>query len=99
KEPLLIHGKSLVIEKTQISQRRKMATQGAVFISFIKKSNQLKISTSGLPLMAEDLLPQLENKLLKLIHDNLMNREERYFIDQVKISTRQFYNNILGYKP
>jgi ribonuclease J len=32
KEPRLVHGNHLEIEKTQISQRRKMATQGAVFI-------------------------------------------------------------------
>lgn len=98
-EPILIHGNGEPIEKTQISQRRKMATQGAVFISFHKKSNQLQISTVGLPLRAQDLIPQLENRLLKLIHDNLWNREDNYFKDQVKIATRQFYNNFLGYKP
>ena len=98
-EPVLIHGRGTVIEKTQISQRRKMATQGAVFISYQKKNNQILISTAGLPLDAQNLLPQLEHRLLKLINENLMNRDEKYFIDQVKISARQFYNNILGYKP
>lgn len=99
KEPILIHGNGLVIEKTQISQRRKMATQGTVFISFLKNTGAITITTQGLPLMAQDLLPQLEKKLLKNIHDNLMNRKDDYFIDQVKISTRQFFNHMLGYKP
>jgi len=98
-EPVLIHGRGTPIEKTQISQRRKMATQGAVFISYLKKSNTIQISTVGLPLSAQNLLPQLEHRLLKLINETLYHRQEEYFIDQVKISTRQFYNNILGYKP
>jgi len=98
-DPVIIHGKSLEIEKSQISQRRKMATQGTVFISFIKQKQLLKISTIGLPLMVENLLPKLEQKLLHQINNDLQSREDKYFIDQIKISTRQFFNNYLGYKP
>ncbi len=99
KEPRLIHGKNIEIEKTQISQRRKMATQGAVFISYRGASAQLEITTVGLPLSAQESLPTLKNKLLTQIQDHLANREPNYFKDQVKISTRQFFNNLLGYKP
>ncbi len=98
-DPILIHGKGLEIEKTQISQRRKMATMGAVFLSYQKNSNRLEISTVGLPLMAENLLDQLKKKLLVQIQNDLLHREEKYFKDQIKISTRQFFNNFLGYKP
>ena len=99
KEPRLIHGKALEIEKTQISHRRKMATQGAVFISYHRNHNLMEVSTLGLPLMAQDHLDILKNKLLTLIQTQLLGREEGYFKDQVKISARQFYNNLLGYKP
>jgi ribonuclease J len=99
KEPRLIHGKSIEIEKTQISQRRKMATQGAVFISFYKTSSQLEITHLGLPLLANDLLDKLKSKLLEQIRKDLISRDENYFKDQLKISTRQFFNNFLGYKP
>ena len=99
KEPHLIHGKSLEIEKTQVSQRRKMATQGAVFISYHRSMGTIEISTLGLPLIAEDWKENLKKKLLDQIKTNLVSREDNYFKDQVKISTRQFYNNFLGYKP
>ncbi len=99
KEPRLIHGKSLEIEKTQISQRRKLATQGAVFISYHRTMGHLEISTLGLPLMAQELLGPLKKKLLEKIKKDLVTRQENYFIDQVKISTRQYFNNFLGYKP
>jgi ribonuclease J len=99
KEPRLIHGKSIEIEKTQISQRRKMATQGAVFVSFQKSTGQIEVSLLGLPLMANELVENLKKKLLEQIRKDLISREETYFKDQLKISTRQFFNNFLGYKP
>jgi len=98
-EPHLIHGKSLEIEKTQISQRRKMATQGAVFISYHRAMGHMEVTTLGLPLMAEELLPDLKRRLLDQINKDLGKRETDYFKNQIKISARQFYNNILGYKP
>jgi ribonuclease J len=67
KEPRLIHGKSLEIEKTQISQRRKMATQGAVFISYHKTSGKIEITNIGLPLIANEMLENLKRKLLEQI--------------------------------
>ncbi len=99
KEPRIIHGKGLEIEKTQISQRRKMATQGAVFISYHRTMGHIEISSLGLPLMANESLDNLKNKLLEQIRKDLISREENYFKDQIKIATRQFYNNFLGYKP
>ncbi len=99
KEPRLIHGKSIEIEKAQISQRRKMATQGAVFISYHRTSGKIEMTTLGLPLSAQDLVENLKKKLLEQIRRDLVSREENYFKEQIKISTRQFYNTFLGYKP
>ncbi len=99
KEPVLIHGKNLVIEKSQISQRRKMATQGTVFITYQRKTKTFDISLLGLPLMAQDHNEQLIKRLTHQIENDLANRDATYFKDQLKISTRQFFNNLLGYKP
>ncbi len=98
-EPRLIHGRSLEIEKTQISQRRKMATQGAVFISHHRSTGHLEVSLIGLPLCANNELENLRRKLLEQIRRDLVSREDHYFKDQVKIATRQFFNHFLGYKP
>ncbi len=97
--PRIIHGKFLEIEKTQLSQRRKMATQGAVFISYHKSVGHIEITTLGLPLMAQDLIENLKMKLLEQIRKDLISRQDSYLKDQVRISARQFYNNFLGYKP
>jgi ribonuclease J len=99
RDPKLIHGKSLEIEKTQISQRRKMATLGAVFISFHKHTQKLEISLLGLPIGANESREKLKNILLDQISKNLNSRDDEYFKNQLKILTRQFYNNYLGYKP
>ncbi len=99
KEPRLVHGNHLEIEKTQISQRRKMATQGAVFVSYHETMGQIDISTVGLPIMVQDLSESLQKTLLKLLKSELKSREPSYIKDQVKIRTRQFYNLHLGYKP
>lgn len=99
REPRLIHGKGLEIEKTQISQRRKMATQGAVFVSYHRSMGHMEVTTMGLPLMAQELLDKLKQKLLEQIRRDLSGREEGYVKDQLKIATRQFFNNFLGYKP
>lgn len=98
-DPKLIHGKNLEIEKTQVSQRRKMATQGAVFITYQRAQNRLDVSLLGLPLMAQDLIDNLQKKLLQQLKGDLAGREESYVRDQLKISTRQFFNNFVGYKP
>lgn len=99
KEPRLVHGRGHFIEKTQISQRRKLATQGAVFISYHKGIGEMEVTTVGLPLMADDLKEALKNKLMDQIKKDLHSRDESYFKNQIKISARQYYNNILGYKP
>lgn len=99
KEPVLIHGKNLLIEKTQISQRRKMATQGAVFVSFLRDKSALEISFQGLPLMMDTHQEPLKKFLLDQVARNLQSRETAYFKEQLRILTRQYLNNLLGYKP
>lgn len=99
KDPRLIHGKRLEIERTQISQRRKLATLGAVFVTYVSAKNELKISSLGLPLSAEDLKERLIKKLENSIKKDLHSREPEYVQEQLRIQTRQFYNNFLGYKP
>ncbi len=99
KEPRLVHGKQLEIEKSQISQRRKMATQGTVLISFVRKTGSMEVSLIGLPLMAQAKIDQLKDRLTQQIAKDLISRDENYFKDQLKISSRQFFNQILGYKP
>lgn len=98
-EPKLIHGKNLEIEKTQISQRRKLAEQGVVFISIEKKTQKVTVTHLGLPLIVESKIETLKKNLLHQIKENLHTREDDYYRDQIRIMTRQYFNAFLGYKP
>lgn len=99
KEPRLIHGNHHEIEKSQISQRRKMATQGAVFISYHASSGQLDITPIGLPIFVQEEQEKLKTRLTDLLRSELSRRDQNYVKDQIKIATRQYYNQLLGYKP
>lgn len=98
-EPRIIHGRNLEIERTQISQRRKLATQGVVFVSIEKKTQKVQITHLGLPLMAESKIETLKKNIIHQIKENLHSREDEYYRDQVRIMARQYFNAILGYKP
>jgi ribonuclease J len=98
-EPIIIHGRGLPIERTQISQRRKMACQGTVFISLDRVRGIINVSTLGLPVSAADLLPKVREFIMNKVRTDLGSRQDDYARDQIKIATRQFYQQELGYKP
>lgn len=98
-EPIIIHGRGLPIERTQISQRRKMACQGTVFISLDRVRGIINVSTLGLPIAAAELLPKVREFIMNKVRTDLGSRQEDYARDQIKIATRQFYQQELGYKP
>ncbi len=99
REPHLIHGNGQVIERSQISQRRKLATQGVVFISVDRKRNILEISTQGLPLAMAGEEAALAEFLTHKLSSDLGKRDIIYAKDQLRIAARQFYQARLGYRP
>ncbi len=78
KEPILIHGNMLPIEKTKISERRKMACQGSVFVSFKPVKNELTITTLGLPESAISSIEKLKKNILHKYSDDLHSRKPDY---------------------
>ncbi len=98
-EPQLIHGRDIMIERSQVSQRRKMATQGAVFVSLDRVRGLCHVSTQGLPLACQGGLPKLRSLILDKVRDGLDHRGPDYAADQIRIMVRQFYQHDLGYKP
>jgi ribonuclease J len=99
KEPILIHGNMLPIEKPKISERRKMACQGAVFVSFKVSKNELQITTQGIPDQFSSDTSKIKSIILNKYQDDLHHRNQEYKIDQLKILIRQYFNNLIGYKP
>lgn len=99
KEPLLIHGDDIVIEREKISERRKIANSGLVVISANIKNHNIHITTKGLPLMCDKHHEALKDLMNYTAFNELKNRDHDYTSEQMRIKTRNFYKQFLGYKP
>jgi ribonuclease J len=102
-DPIIIHGKQLVLEKEKVSERRKLACNGAVFISLkISKSltsvEKISFSLQGLPTLVTindgKFLRFLENYFIQISFKNMDKTSE-----ELRIAVRKYFDQILGYKP
>ena len=89
--PLIIHGNDLEIEREKISERRKLATLGVVFISLSKKS--VSYTTMGIPNISDQ-----DNELF-IGHLKELNSSNKESDEEVRIYARRFFGNLLGYRP
>jgi ribonuclease J len=102
-DPILIHGKGIEIERSAISERRKLANNGLVVVSVNitdYKNNLCKFSFDfkGLPNLVENNRDEFNSFLLtqtKLIKMKDYTR----FSEELRISVRKYFNASLGYKP
>lgn len=102
-EPLLIHGKQIEIERSAISQRRKLACNGAIFISVgIESLHKNKVSIrynfNGLP----NIINEVKEEFNQVLRIELKSRRIKLLeetSEELRIFTRRYFNNILGYKP
>jgi ribonuclease J len=102
-EPLLIHGKGIVIEKEKISERRKLACNGALFLSLKLSSTRAKVEKYsfhfiGLPL----LITQNEDKFKKFLDSYFIQinfKDENKTNEELRIAIRRHLEQFLGYKP
>lgn len=90
KEPLLIHGKNIILEKEKVSERRKLSNNGLIVCHINHKHIDLK--TMGLPHAFDHHLASLEKSISRQLAKSSDYEELRIFI-------RKYANNILGYKP
>ena len=102
-DPIIIHGKQLVIEKEKISERRKLACNGSVFIS-LKVSNNLtnveKISFTfqGLP----NLVTKTDDKFRRFLENYFVQisfKDMDKTTEELRIAVRKYFDQYLGYKP
>ncbi len=98
--PILIHGDRVVIEREKISERRKMATLGTVFISIASQSlkragQRVQVSTMGIP-HNEEQISQLQEICFDIFLEKgtLDQRNEK-----IRVAVRRYFQNILGYRP
>ncbi|MDO9184155.1 MAG: ribonuclease J, partial [Bacteriovorax sp.] len=102
-DPVIIHGKQLVLEKEKISERRKLACNGSVFVSLkISKSltdvEKITFTFQGLPLLVtkndDKFRKFLENYFVQISFKDLDKTTE-----ELRIAVRKYFDQILGYKP
>jgi ribonuclease J len=102
-DPVIIHGKQLILEKEKISERRKLACNGTVFISLkISKSltevEKISFTFQGLPALvtkSDDKFKRfLENYFVQISFKDMDKTTE-----ELRIAVRRYFDQFLGYKP
>lgn len=101
-KPIMIHGRNIPIEPEAISERRKLATTGLIFVSIkmdTLKNHKAKIEVDflGLP-QAFIHKDRLETFLQVFVKENKIRDQEKYKED-MRVSVRRFFEGGLGYKP
>lgn len=98
-EPEIIHGQDLILEREKVSERRKMACNGSVFISISQKNKKIVLQTKGLPTFSENYTDTFLNLLKDCAFNENKNKASDIVAEKTRIKCRQLYNNVLGYKP
>lgn len=101
KEPLIYHGKGILIERSAISERRKMACSGMIVISIssrTKRESSLIFSYKGLPQNFMSLKEEFQRAIFEFTKRNIKLANDD-LSEEVRIFTRRYASNHLGYKP
>lgn len=103
KEPVIIHGNNIPIEREFISERRKVSCNGGIFISLQRSSKTSKIEefeydVIGLPNTFNDNKDQFETFLKGFFETNKASNADK-FKEELRVAIRRYCDANLGYKP
>ncbi len=93
-DPILIHGKGIEIERPALSERRKMACNGVIFVSLNLKTKKYFIEMRGLP----DAIQKRKDEIELLVKTHINGQKFRG-TDDLRINLRRYCQEHLGYKP
>lgn len=102
-DPLIFHGNGILLEKDKISERRKMACNGALFLSLKISNAKSKVEKYtfhyyGLP----EIVHQEEDKFKKFLDHYFITinfKDESKTNEELRVAIRRYFDKILGYKP
>jgi ribonuclease J len=97
-EPIIIHGDKVEIERTQISERRKMACNGVIFVSVNRSKQNYSYTPMGLPLKFDEHVKEFDAFLGRFIKQHSKTKNDA-FIEELRIATRRFFKPHFGYRP
>ena len=99
KDPKLILGNMIEIERSQVSQRRKMASMGLVFITMGEKRHLWKCSFLGLPTLLEAKKEQILSGLFDHAQKEGKHKKPEELAELIRIRCRHLINVEIGQKP
>lgn len=99
KDPLLIHGNFLEIDRSKIAQRRKIASQGIVFVTLDTKKKSFNLSYQGLPDSIEEHMETINNLIKGCAFNEFKNAPSEKRNEGVRVRVRQVFKQFLGYRP
>lgn len=102
-DPVIIHGKQIVLEKEKVSERRKLACNGSVFISLkISKTltnvEKISFTLQGLPTLVSKSDGKFE-RFLENYFVQISFKDIDKTTEELRIAVRRYFDQILGYKP
>lgn len=98
-EPRIYHSNDMELDRPAISQRRKLALNGLCLISISKANRALSLKINGLPDSIYERVPQLEKLIKGQLSKKLMQKNNEDIEEEIRVFTRNLFNNYLGYKP
>lgn len=102
-EPVIIHGKGIVLEKEKISERRKLACNGSVFISLKLTSTRAKVEKFSFNFMGlPTIVTASEEKFKRFLENYFIQinfKDEEKTNEELRVAVRRYFDQILGYKP
>lgn len=102
-EPVIIHGKQIILEKEKVSERRKLACNGSVFVSLkISKSltevEKISFTLQGLP----NIVTKNDDKFRRFLENYFVQisfKDMDKTTEELRIAIRKYFDQFLGYKP
>ncbi len=98
-DPKLYLNFHVEIERSQISQRRKIANSGLVVLTMTDKRSNWKCTFYGLPLSLEGKRDWLLDQLFEFMQKESKNKNSQEVFEQIRIKCRNLINTQIGTKP
>jgi len=102
-EPIIIHGKQIILERDKISERRKLACNGSVFLSLklskdLKGVDKISFTFQGLPSLVTKNSDKF-NRFLENYFVQISFKDPEKTAEELRIAVRKYFDQNLGYKP
>lgn len=103
KDPVIYHGKHIVLEREKISERRKLACNGSIFLSLKTNPMNGKISNYNFTFLGIPSLITPDETHFKNFFSNELNRfdykDPEKSKEELRIALRRYFDSKIGYKP